>query len=259
MLHVISPAKTLDFDTAPAIDTHSQPQFLEHSQELIGQLRTLKPADISSLMDISDKLGELNARRFQEWHLPFSPRNAKQAVLAFKGDVYTGMQAELFSQKDFTFAQQHLRILSGLYGLLRPLDLIQPYRLEMGTGFANARGKNLYHFWGDIITNQLNSELKSRKEKVLVNLASTEYWSSVSTKKLDAEVITPAFKDRKNGQYKIISFFAKKARGMMSAYIIQQQLKDSESIKDFNTAGYTFNETMSSAREWVFTREEQAA
>ncbi len=259
MLHVISPAKTLDFETAPAIDDHSQPQFLEHSQELIDQLRQLKPADVSSLMAISEKLGELNAQRFQDWQLPFSPRNAKQAVLAFKGDVYTGMQAELFSKKDFSFAQKHLRILSGLYGLLRPLDLIQPYRLEMGTGFANTRGKNLYHFWGDIITDQLNDELKSRKEKVLVNLASTEYWSSVSSKKLDAEVITPVFKDRKNGQYKIISFFAKKARGMMSAYIIQQQLKSSEAIKDFNTAGYTFNEAMSSAREWVFTREEQAA
>lgn len=257
MLHVISPAKTLDFESAPAIDDHSQPQFLEHSQELVGQLRKLKPADVSSLMDISEKLGELNARRFQDWQLPFSPRNAKQAVLAFKGDVYTGMQAELFSKKDFTFAQQHLRILSGLYGLLRPLDLIQPYRLEMGTGFANKRGKNLYHFWGDIITDQLNSELKSRKEKVLVNLASTEYWSSVTPKKLDAEVITPVFKDRKNGQYKIISFFAKKARGMMSAYIIQQQLKNSEALKHFDIAGYRFNEAMSTGTEWVFTREEQ--
>lgn len=259
MLHVISPAKTLDFESAPAINDHTQPQFLEHSQELIDQLRHLTPADVSSLMDISEKLGELNARRFKEWQLPFSLRNAKQAVLAFKGDVYTGMQAELFSKKDFNFAQQHLRILSGLYGLLRPLDLIQPYRLEMGTGFANTRGKNLYHFWGDIITNQLNTELTARKEKVLVNLASTEYWSSVNTKKLDADVITPVFKDRKNGQYKIISFFAKKARGMMSAYIIQQQLKHCESVKDFNVAGYTFNESMSSASEWVFTREEQAA
>lgn len=257
MLHVISPAKTLDFETAPAIADHSQPQFLDHSQELIDQLRRLNPADVSSLMDISDKLGELNARRFRDWQQPFSPRNAKQAVLAFKGDVYTGMQAELFSKKDFAFAQQHLRILSGLYGLLRPLDLIQPYRLEMGTGFANRRGKNLYHFWGDTITDQLNNELKSRQEKVLVNLASTEYWSAVNTKKLDAEVITPVFKDRKNGQYKIISFFAKKARGMMSAYIIQQQLDNTAAIKGFTTAGYRFNEAMSSATEWVFTREEQ--
>lgn len=257
MLHVISPAKTLDFESAPAIHDHSQPQFLAHAQELVGQLRTLKPADISSLMDISEKLGELNARRFQDWQLPFSPRNAKQAVLAFKGDVYTGMQAELFSKKDFIFAQQHLRILSGLYGLLRPLDLIQPYRLEMGTGFANKRGKNLYHFWGDIITDQLNRELKNQKEKVLVNLASTEYWSSVAPQKLDAEIITPVFKDRKNGQYKIISFFAKKARGMMSAYIIQQQLKNSAALKHFDIAGYRFNEAMSAGNEWVFTREEQ--
>lgn len=258
MLHVISPAKTLDFDTAPAIGDHSQPQFLEHAQELIDQLRAFTPADVSRLMSVSDKLGELNARRFHDWHRPFSPRNAKQAVLAFKGDVYTGMQAELFSREDFSFAQQHLRILSGLYGLLRPLDLIQPYRLEMGTGFANRRGKNLYHFWGDTITQQLNSELVSRKEKVLINLASTEYWGAINTKKLDAEVITPAFKDCKNGQYKIISFFAKKARGMMSAYIIQQQVNNSEALKYFNTAGYAFNESMSSATEWVFTRAEQA-
>ncbi len=258
MLHVISPAKTLDFDTAPAIDDHSQPQFLEHSQELIEQLRQLPATEVSRLMSISDKLGELNAQRFQDWHQPFSPRNAKQAVLAFKGDVYTGMQAELFSHRDFAFAQQHLRILSGLYGLLRPLDLIQPYRLEMGTGFANKRGKNLYHFWGDILTGQLNRELHSRQEKVLVNLASTEYWSSVNAKQLEAEIITPVFKDRKNGQYKIISFFAKKARGMMSAYLIQHQVTDSEALKDFNSAGYSFNEAMSSAKEWVFTRDEQA-
>lgn len=258
MLHVISPAKTLDFETAPAINDHTQPQFLQHSQELIEQLRQLTPYDVSSLMGISEKLGELNAQRFQEWQLPFSPRNAKQAVLAFKGDVYTGMQAELFSKKDFTFAQQHLRILSGLYGLLRPLDLIQPYRLEMGTGFANARGKNLYHFWGDILTGQLNSELKNRKEKKVVNLASTEYWSAVNPRKLDADVITPIFKDQKNGQYKIISFFAKKARGMMSAYIIQQQLKHAEAIKEFTTAGYRFNESLSTASDWVFTRAEQA-
>lgn len=259
MLHVISPAKTLDFETAPAINDHSEPQFLVHSQELIDQLRGLNASDVSQLMAISDKLGDLNARRFQDWHLPFTPRNAKQAVLAFKGDVYTGMQAELFSKKDFTFAQQHLRILSGLYGLLRPLDLIQPYRLEMGTAFANTRGKNLYQFWGDIITDQLNSELKTRKEKVLINLASNEYWSVVNPKKLDATVITPVFKDCKNGHYKIISFFAKKARGMMSAYIIQHQLKNVSALKGFDTAGYEFNAGMSSATEWVFTREEQAA
>lgn len=256
MLHVISPAKTLDFDTAPAIADYTEPQFLAHSEALIRQLRTLTPAEVSSLMHISDKLGELNAQRFTDWQLPFTPQNAKQALLAFKGDVYTGMQAELFSKKDFKFAQQHLRILSGLYGLLRPLDLIQPYRLEMGTALENARGKNLYHFWGDTLTDALNQTLKGRREKVLVNLASNEYWSAVNAKKLDAQVITPVFKDAKNGQYKIISFFAKKARGMMSAYIIQNQLNTSEGLKDFNTAGYQFNEALSSPSEWVFTREE---
>jgi cytoplasmic iron level regulating protein YaaA (DUF328/UPF0246 family) len=162
MLHLISPAKTLDFETPPKIAEFTQPQFLEHSQELIAELRQLTAPQVSKLMTVSEKLGELNAQRFLEWQLPFTPTNAKQAVLAFKGDVYTGMEAEQFSKTHFTFAQQHLRILSGLYGLLRPLDLIQPYRLEMGTSFANARGKNLYHFWGDIITDQLNQELDTQ-------------------------------------------------------------------------------------------------
>lgn len=256
MLHVISPAKTLDFETPPTIATHTQPQFLEESTLLIKELRKLTPPQVSSLMSISEKLGELNAQRFLEWQTPFTPSNAKQAVLAFKGDVYTGMAAESFSKKDFTFAQQHLRILSGLYGVLKPLDLIQPYRLEMGTGFVNQRGKNLYHFWGDSITEQLNRELDRYKERVLVNLASTEYFSSVNTKKLHGEIITPVFKDQKNGQYKIISFFAKKARGMMSAHIIKNQLKDVEAIKGFAVAGYRYNETLSSPKEWVFTRAE---
>lgn len=258
MLHVISPAKTLDFETPAPIATYTQPQFLEHSQELIDDLRELQPAQVSKLMAISEKLGQLNAQRFLEWSLPFSPTNAKQALLAFKGDVYTGMAAERFAAPDFDFAQRHLRILSGLYGLLRPLDLIQPYRLEMGTGFANKRGKNLYHFWGDIITDQLNVELAQQPERVLVNLASTEYWGAVNTKKLHAEVITPVFKDQKNGQYKIISFFAKKARGMMSAYIIHNQLTDVEQLKGFDSAGYAYNKAMSSPKEWVFTRPEQA-
>jgi len=256
MLHLISPAKTLDFETPPKTADFTQPQFLNHSQELIKDLRQLTPPQVSKLMTVSEKLGELNAQRFLEWKTPFTPHNAKQALLAFKGDVYTGMEAEKFSKANFTFAQQHLRILSGLYGLLRPLDLIQPYRLEMGTSFANARGKNLYQFWGDIITDQLNQELDTQKERVLVNLASNEYWSAVNTKKLHAEVITPVFKDCKNGQYKIISFFAKKARGMMSAYIIQNKLKKAESIKAFDTAGYRYDERMSSPKEWVFLREE---
>ncbi len=258
MLHVISPAKTLDFESPSPTNIHSQPQFLEHSQELINDLRQLPPAQVSKLMSISEKLGQLNAQRFLEWQPPFTPGNAKQALLAFKGDVYTGMATETYDPQDFDFAQRHLRILSGLYGLLRPLDLIQPYRLEMGTAFANPRGKNLYHFWGDIITDQLNSELEQQRERVLVNLASTEYWGAVNTKKLHAEVITPVFKDQKNGQYKIISFFAKKARGMMSAYIVQNQLTNVEQLKGFNTAGYAYNQAMSSPSEWVFTRAEPA-
>jgi cytoplasmic iron level regulating protein YaaA (DUF328/UPF0246 family) len=262
MLHVISPAKTLDFESPSPTTIYTQPQFLDHSRELIDDLRELPPAQVSSLMSISEKLGQLNAQRFLEWQTPFTPANAKQAMLAFKGDVYTGMAAETYSASDFEFAQQHLRILSGLYGLLRPLDLIQPYRLEMGTGFANKRGKNLYHFWGDIITDRLNAELDNtglgtQRERVLVNLASTEYWGAVNTKKLHAEVITPVFKDQKNGQYKIISFYAKKARGMMSAYIVQNQLTDAEQLKGFDTAGYTYSKAMSSPKEWVFTRPEQ--
>ncbi|ARU28576.1 peroxide stress protein YaaA [Cellvibrio sp. PSBB006] len=258
MLLLISPAKTLDFATPPRTKVVTQPNFLEHSQTLIDELRHLSPPQLSELMGISDKLGDLNFGRFLNWQTPFTLDNAKQAVLAFKGDVYTGMEAETFARGDFTFAQKHLRILSGLYGLLRPLDLIQPYRLEMGTPFTNTRGKNLYQFWGDIITDRINEELAALKSKVVVNLASNEYYQAVNGRRLDAEVITPVFKDRKNGQYKIISFFAKKARGMMSAYIIRERLKKPEGIKDFNTAGYAYNEAMSSPKEWVFTRDAEA-
>jgi hypothetical protein len=255
MLLLISPAKTLDFDSPAVTKVATQPDFLDQSQVLIDQLRKLSPAQISVLMSISDKLGLLNFDRFHHWQLPFDSSNAKQALLAFKGDVYTGMAAETFAKKDFTFAQKHLRILSGLYGLLRPLDLIQPYRLEMGTAFSNARGANLYQFWGDRITEAINKELLAQRSRVVVNLASNEYFKVVNPRKLDADVITPVFKDRKNGQYKIISFFAKKARGMMSAYIIQNQLKHPEAIKGFDTAGYYFSESHSKMSEWVFLRD----
>ncbi|RYZ87869.1 MAG: peroxide stress protein YaaA, partial [Moraxellaceae bacterium] len=186
----------------------------------------------------------------------FKPTNAKQALFAFQGDVYTGMQAETFSSKDIHFAQQHLRILSGLYGLLRPLDLMQAYRLEMGTSFHNARGKNLYEFWDDTITKAVNKQLKVLQSSVVINLASHEYFSAIKPKLLKAEIITPVFKDQKNGQYKIISFFAKKARGMMAAYIIQKRITTPEAIKKFDTAGYCFDPALSTKQEWVFTREE---
>lgn len=256
MLLLISPAKTLDFETPAPIPEYTQADFLKQSKQLISELRSLAPHDISKLMSISDKLGVLNFDRFAHWKTPFKPTNAKQAIYAFQGDVYTGMQAESFSADDIQFAQQHLRILSGLYGLLRPLDLIQAYRLEMGTGFANSRGKNLYEFWGDSITTAVNKQLKDIKSSVVINLASAEYFGAVKPKLLKAEIITPIFKDQKNGQYKIISFFAKKARGMMSAYIIQNRITEPAAIKQFDVAGYAFDSTQSSEREWVFTRAE---
>ena len=256
MLAIISPAKTLDFETPWKLKTSSQPEFLQDSQLLIDQLRKLPATRIGELMSISEKLSVLNADRFLNWHLPFTPENAKPAILAFRGDVYTGLDADSFSTKDFSFAQKHLRILSGLYGLLRPLDLIQAYRLEMGTGFINSRGKNLYEFWGDKITEQLNNELFGQKNPTIINLASNEYWSVVKPEKLQTEIITPIFKDSKNGQYKIISFFAKKARGLMSAFIIKNQIKNDNDLKAFDLEGYAFNKKMSVDNEWVFTRKE---
>lgn len=257
MLVVISPAKTLDFETPWKLKNISQPDFLLESQLLIDQLQKLSATKIGELMSISEKLAILNAERFLNWHLPFTPENAKPALLAFRGDVYTGLDADSFSVKDRNFAQKHLRILSGLYGVLRPLDLIQAYRLEMGTGFKNNRGKNLYEFWGDKITEHFNSEFSNQQKPTLINLASNEYWSVVKPAKLQADVITPIFKDEKNGQYKTISFFAKKARGMMAAYVIKNQIKNPEDLKAFDSEGYAFNTKMSKENEWVFLRKEQ--
>jgi cytoplasmic iron level regulating protein YaaA (DUF328/UPF0246 family) len=210
MLMVVSPAKTLDYESELPIQESTQPEMLEESQQLIDQLKKLTPADVASLMKLSDKLADLNVNRFAHWKQPFNADNARPAIYAFKGDVYTGLDACAFNKKQMTFAQKHLRILSGLYGLLRPLDLMQPYRLEMGTKFANKKGANLYEFWGDTITDKLNDSLK--KGEVILNLASNEYFKSVNTKSLKGEVVTPVFKDQKNGNYKIISFYAKKAR-----------------------------------------------
>ena len=256
MLMIISPAKTLDYESPLATETHTQPDFLDDACELIDQLKELEPHQVSNLMSISDKLGQLNAERFQTWHTPFTPDNARQAVLAFKGDVYTGLDAESFSNEDFSFAQKHLRILSGLYGLLKPLDLMQPYRLEMGTRFENTRGKDLYAFWGSKITEALNQLLAS-DDKVLVNLASNEYFKSVQKKHLDARLVTPQFKDWKNGQYKMISFYAKKARGLMCRYAIQNRITQADDLKGFNLEGYYFSEEQSDNNNWVFLRDEQ--
>ena len=257
MLMVISPAKKLDVDTPSPIKKKTQPLLLDDAQALIDELQHLAPQDISALMGISDKLGTLNYDRYQQWQPPFTLDNAKQAVFAFKGDVYVGLDAEALTADDLTFAQQHLRILSGLYGVLRPLDLMQAYRLEMGTRFQNARGKDLYAFWGDKITQDLNKQLKKTKGETLINLASNEYFKSVDLNALNAEVITPVFKDEKNGQYKIISFYAKKARGLMAAYAIKKQVTDPKKLKKFNVAGYRYSVDMSKGNEWVFIRGEQ--
>ncbi|WP_341232146.1 peroxide stress protein YaaA [uncultured Methylophaga sp.] len=254
MLTVISPAKTLDFDTPVSTNKYSEPRFLDQSQQLIEQLKKLSSQEIANLMKISDKLAGLNMVRFQQWQTPFTEENAKQAILAFKGDVYTGLAAETLDDKGLDFAQQHLRILSGLYGVLRPLDLMQPYRLEMGTPFQNDAGRDLYSFWGDKIRQSLEGE-PALKDGVLINLASNEYFKAVDAKKLNATIITPVFKDWKNGQYKMISFYAKKARGLMSRYIIDQQINTPEKLKQFDSDGYRYSEEMSQKNDWVFIRD----
>ncbi|TDV55593.1 hypothetical protein EC919_103136 [Pseudomonas graminis] len=259
MLMVISPAKTLDFDTTPTTKRYTQPQFLDHSQELISQLRDMTPAQIGELMHLSDKLSGLNAARFGSWNPAFTPENAKQALLAFKGDVYTGLDADTLSGPDLTYAQKHLRMLSGLYGLLRPLDLMQPYRLEMGTKLANARGKDLYAFWGDRISEWLNEALKEQGDDVLLNLASNEYFSAVKRPALNARVIETEFRDQKNGQYKIISFYAKKARGMMTRFVISERISKPKDLTQFDAHGYRYSNELSSPDKLVFLRDEQDA
>ena len=229
--------------------------MLAHSAELIEKCRQLTPADIASLMKVSDKIAGLNAARFAEWSTNHNTDNSRAAVLAFKGDVYTGLEAENFSENELAWAQNHLRMLSGLYGVLKPLDLMQPYRLEMGTKLINNKGKDLYQFWGNTITDTLNNDLAEINSEVLINLASNEYFKSVKIKALNAKVITPVFKDFKNGQYKIISFYAKKARGLMAKYIIENKINDINALKKFNYAGYYFSEADSSAKELVFKRD----
>lgn len=255
MIIVVSPAKTLDFETPVKTRDYTQPDFLGDSRKLVKGLRELNPEDIQGLMKVSPKIAEENFYRYLGFKTPFTPENARQAVFAFKGDVYTGLDVTTWSSNDLKFAQKHLRILSGLYGLLRPLDLIQPYRLEMGTKFANERGDNLYEFWGDRISKALNKAFdEQRGNKVLVNLASNEYFKAVDTGELKTDVVTPVFRDYKNGKYKVISFFAKKARGQMAAWIIQNRLKKPEELKAFDGDGYSFNAEMSKGNELVFTR-----
>ncbi|WP_434629692.1 peroxide stress protein YaaA [Chromobacterium sp. CV08] len=257
MLMVISPAKTLDYQTPPAVDQHSQPDLLDHSAELIDVLRSKSPLDIAKLMDISDALANLNVGRYADWQRPFTTGNAKQAIYAFMGDVYEGLDAGSLSPAATGYLQQRLRILSGLYGVLRPLDLMQAYRLEMGTRLSNGRGKNLYEFWGDIVTARLNAQLDALGQRTLINLASDEYFKSVKPKALDAAIVTPVFQDRKNGQYKIISFYAKRARGLMARWAAERGVTDPERLRDFDSEGYAFDPAASSELSWVFRRDRE--
>lgn len=254
MLIVISPAKKLDYDTPSKTKKFTMPDYLDESAKLIKTLRNYSAMDLAELMHLSMNLAELNFDRYYQWKKNYGENEAKQCLLAFKGDVYAGIDAESFKAKDLDYAQSHLRILSGLYGLLRPLDLMMPYRLEMGTRLENERGKNLYEFWGEMITDGINKQLKAQKDDILINLASNEYFKSVKAKKIEGRIITPQFKENKNGSYKMIGIYAKKARGLMTRYILLNRLQDPQDIKSFDYEDYKFNESLSKGDQWVFTR-----
>lgn len=257
MIHILSPAKSLDFESELKIKTTSVPNLLKHSEKLIATLKKKSSKDLQKLMSISENLGDLNQERYQEWEgLQEISKRSRQAIFAFTGDVYQGLEVPTLSKTDLEYAQSHLCILSGLYGVLKPLDIIEPYRLEMGTSLKIGKNKSLYEFWGEQISMELNEALKNHEEKVLINLASNEYFKVVDKKKLEAEVVSPQFKDAKNGKYKIIAFYAKKARGMMSRYIIENKISRLEDLQGFDYGGYRYNADLSSAKEPVFTREE---
>jgi cytoplasmic iron level regulating protein YaaA (DUF328/UPF0246 family) len=256
MLLVLSPAKSLDFASPVPTGKFTQPAYLDDSAQLIKTLRQKSPDDLSELMHISAKLGELNVERNLNWQAPFDTTNARQAIYAFTGDVYLGLDVHTLNQKDLAYAQNHLRILSGLYGLLRPLDLMQPYRLEMGTALRQGNHKNLYEFWGSRLSEGLNDAFKGHRSRVLLNLASNEYFRAVDKKVLDADIVSPVFKDYKNGQYKVISFFAKKARGMMAAHVIKNRIDSPADIREFDMAGYRFSAKDSTDKAPVFLRKQ---
>lgn len=258
MLTVLSPAKRLDYDSALATKKFTLPSMQEEARELVSIMRAKTPDEIADLMDLSPDLARLNWDRFQDWDEEFTRANARQAVLAFRGDVYQGMQPETFSQRDFTYAQRHLRILSGLHGLLRPLDLVQPYRLEMGAKVPNSRGADLYGFWRDQITDALNKELATRSPKVLINLASKEYFRAVDERSLEARVVTPTFLDFSRGEYRVVGFFAKRARGVMASWLLKARIKSVKKMRDFDGLGYRYLPEHSTQHHPAFAREPQA-
>lgn len=259
MLAVVSPAKALDFSPAPADLPATEPRLFDQTVMLAKTTRGLSKGKVAALMDLSDKLAALNVERFRAFSAEQDRSNAKQAVLAFAGDTYRGLDAATMTADDLAWAQDRLRMLSGLYGLLRPFDLIQPYRLEMGTRLENPAGRDLYAFWKETLTRELDRAVAASGSPVLVNLASNEYFKAIDTKRLEARVITPVFKDEKNGKLKVISFYAKKARGLMAAWMIRERLDDPEGLKDFDVAGYAYNASLSEGDTLVFTRTEGAA
>jgi cytoplasmic iron level regulating protein YaaA (DUF328/UPF0246 family) len=250
-------SKTLDFEQPAGLSRHSTPEFSDESEYLVGSLRKLSVTEFSTLMGISEKLAVLNVNRYKNWQTSPTASDAKQALLAFKGDIYSAMDVENYTMKEFNFAQKHLRILSGLYGSLRPLDLIQPYRLEMATKLSTGSEKNLYHFWGIRINDSLNALLKREKSGILINLASLEYFKAVKSNLLNATVITPVFKQYRESSYRVVTIYAKKARGLMCDYIIRNHMTRVEDLQSFNLNGYRFNAKLSSDKEWVFTRNGQ--
>ena len=254
MIITLSPSKGQDFETPALTKKYSRPADLMASGLLIKELRKIKAEQLRELMDVSSNIAELNVARYKSFKTPFTPKNARQALLAFKGDVYSGIDVEHFSAADYDYAQDHLRILSGLYGCLRPLDLIQPYRLEMKTRLKNPRGDNLYQFWGEEITNRLNEVLKKQQQAVLVNLASNEYFKSVKPKLLQGELLNINFKETKNGKTRVVAIFAKRARGMMADYIIRNRIEEPAGIKKFRKDGYRFSKELSDDRQWTFER-----
>ncbi len=258
MLFLLSPAKALDYETPPHVRAHTQPLFVQQAQQLIDVLRPKSPQDIATLMGLSDSLAGLNVARYQAWTPEFNTPHAKQAVLAFNGDVYDGLNAKTLAETDLLWLQDHLCILSGLYGVLRPLDLMHPYRLEMGTPLATVRGKNLYQFWGRHIADYLNQRAAADKTPVVVNLASEEYFKSVDTRALKPRVVTCVFEERKGAQYKVVSFFAKRARGLMMRHATQRRATTLDDLKSFDAAGYRFDPTVSSLERLVFRREAAA-
>jgi len=254
MIILMNSSKTLDFQQKARVSTHTIPELKKDADNLVKELRKLSPADFSNLLKTSEKLTELNIERYANWQTQVNESNAKQALSAFTGDIYSGMNVDNYKIKDINFAQKHMRILSGLYGILRPLDLIQPYRLEMAAKLVTNRGKNMYDYWGTKINEILKALLKQEKSGTLVNLCSMEYFKAIKSDLLDANVITPAFKEFREGSYRFITLYAKKARGMMCNFIIQNHLNEVNDLKSFDVEGYQYNQKISSDNEWVFTR-----